>query len=121
MEHTGRIMLKPYLSVFFLGLIVVISIGLMNLVTAAVLEYGSRTNAHYDHRTSTDRCVWPYRCMTVARNAMQAAVQDAEAEKSAMLNTVKDCFGVTVRACLLMLELVWCQFLDVPMFRMQTA
>lgn len=55
------IMLKPYLSVFFLGLIVVISIGLMNLVTAAVLE-----------------------------NAMQAAVQDAEAEKSAMLNTVKD-------------------------------
>ena len=52
---------------------------------------------------------------------MQAAVQDAEAEKSAMLNTVKDCSGVTVRACLLMLELVWCQFLDVPMFRMQTA
>ncbi|CAE7345845.1 Ide [Symbiodinium natans] len=55
------IMLKPYLSLFFLGLIVVVSIGLMNLVTAAVLE-----------------------------NAMQAAVQDAEAEKNEMMNTVKE-------------------------------
>ncbi|CAE7735285.1 Catsper1 [Symbiodinium pilosum] len=55
------ILVKPWLSIFFLGLIVVISIGLMNLVTAAVLE-----------------------------NAMQAAVQDAEAEKNAMMETVKD-------------------------------
>ena len=35
---THRILVKPWLSIFFLGLIVVISIGLMNLVTAAVLE-----------------------------------------------------------------------------------
>mmetsp|Transcript_41187 Transcript_41187/g.76570 ORF Transcript_41187/g.76570 Transcript_41187/m.76570 type:complete len:531 (-) Transcript_41187:204-1796(-) len=52
---------RPYLSFFFLPLVVIVSIGLMNLVTAAVLE-----------------------------NAMESAAADAEEERSLMMNTVKD-------------------------------
>ena len=108
--RSSRIMLKPYLSLFFLGLIVVVSIGLMNLVTAAVLELlwqhpdamltnsrccmslppppssgnpKSRVGIHVKHEGPSD-------AKKFSRNAMQAAVQDAEAEKNEMMNTVKD-------------------------------
>lgn len=52
---------QPYLCLFFLLIIVVISIGLMNLVTAVVLE-----------------------------NAMESAVQEAEEERSSLKCKVKE-------------------------------